>query len=395
MLAEHQKSQQSQNLQPTLPCAALQHHSMTYHQQQQQQQQMHSVATQYPTPATQYPTPATIISGTGDGGSGVVYGGYGSVDISASANSGLNVNNNLLNVSIVNQKSKGYAIIQTTTNCMSNTTQINTNNSPHTGNTSLLLQTVKTEPPSTDMLSLYNLNASNDVYGINTNLSGSNNSNAYKPYPSVSNFKKSASTGGYINMRVNTNSPYMHDQSTNAQHVHQQSLPLNLGCQATSVSSPLQLQVQAQCQLSPSSSHQHQQQQQQQQSTQHLLTTQQHQMQQLSQQQQQQTSVNMIPREMFRSNSLPLNVTLQKLESRSSHDNFAVPKYQAKSNKPRSRSNSIHQHSIVASTGANKSSSATSSNLMVSPQLQSATSDPMLNNSTLAQLLTTSKLKPY
>lgn len=390
MLAEHQKSQQSQHLQPTLPCTALQHHSISYHQQQQQQQQIQSAT-------TQYPTPATIIRGTGDGGSGAVYGGYGSVDISASANSGLNVNNNLLNVSMVNQKPKGYAIIQTTTNCMPNTTQINANNSPHTGNTSVLLQTVKTEPPSTDMLSMYNLSASNDVYGINTNLSCNNNSNAYKPYPSVSNFKKSASTGGYINMRVNTNSPYMNDQTPNAQHVHQQSLPLNLGCQVTSLPSPLQLQVQAQCQLSPSSSHQHQQQQQQ--STQHLLTTQQqHQMQQLSQQQQQQQqqpSVNMMPREMFRSNSLPLNVTLQKLESRSSHDNFAVPKYQAKNNKPRSRSNSIHQHSLVAPSGANKSSSATSSNLMVSPQLQSATSDPMLNNSTLAQLLTTSKLKHF
>ncbi|XP_039951716.1 carbohydrate-responsive element-binding protein isoform X2 [Bactrocera tryoni] len=381
MLAEHQKSQQNQHLQPTLSCTALQHHSMTYHQQQQQQQQMQSAVTQYPT-------------GTGDGSSGAVYGGYGSVDISASANSGLNVNNNLLNVSMVNQKPKGYAIIQTTTNCMPNTTQINANNSPHTGNTSVLLQTVKTEPPSTDMLSMYNLSASNDVYGINTNLSGNNNSNAYKPYPSVSNFKKSASTGGYINVRVNANSPYMHDQTTNAQQVHQQSLPLNLGCQVTSLPSPLQLQVQAQCQLSPSSSHQHQQQTQQ--CSQHLLTTQQqHQMQQLSQQQQQQQqqqqpSVNMMPREMIRSNSLPLNVTLQKLDSRSSHDNFVVPKYQAKNNKPRSRSNSIHQHSLGAPSGTNKTSSATNSSLMVSPQLQSATSDPMLNNSTLAQLLTTS-----
>ncbi|XP_011192829.1 protein WBSCR14 homolog isoform X1 [Zeugodacus cucurbitae] len=377
MLAEQQKSQQSQHLQPTLPCTALQHHTIAYHQQQQQQQMQAA--------ATQYPTSSGIISGTGDNGSGTVYGGYGSVDISASANSGLNVNNNLLNISMVNQKPKSYAIIQTTTNCMPSSPQINVNNSPHTANSSILLQTVKTEPPSTDMLSIYNLNASNDLYGINTNLGGNSNSNAYKPYPSVSNFKKSASTGGYINMRVNTNSPYMHDQSTNAHHVHQQSLPPNLGCQVTTLSSPLQLQVQAHCQLSPSSSHQHQQQQQ---STQHLLTTQQqHPMQQLSQQQQ--SSVNMMPREMFRSNSLPLNVTLQKLESRSSHDNFAVPKYQAKNNKPRSRSNSIHQHSIVAPSGANKSSSAASNNLLVSSQLQSATSDPMLNNSTLAQLLTT------
>ncbi|CAD6997146.1 ras guanine nucleotide exchange factor V [Ceratitis capitata] len=379
MLAEHQKSQQNQHLQPSLPCTGLQHQAMAYHahQQQQQQQQLQS------TP-TQYATPTSLISGSSGTGSGTVYGAYGNVDVSSSSNSGLNINNNLLNVSMINPKPKGYAIIQTTTNCLSSAPQINTNNST---NTSMMLQTVKTEPPSADVLSMYNLNTSNDAYGgVNTNLSSNNNSNAYKPYPSVSNFKKSASTGGYINMRVNTNSPYMHDQSSTAQHVHQQSLPLNLGCQVSALPSPLQLQVQSQCQLSPSSSHQHQQQQQ---ASQHLLTTQQqHQMQQLSQQQQQ-TAVNIMPREMFRSNSLPLNVTLQKLESRSSHDNFAVPKYQAKNNKPRSRSNSIHQHTIVAPNGANKANSAKSNSLMVAPQLQSATSDPMLNNSTLAQLLTT------
>ncbi|XP_054741747.1 protein WBSCR14 homolog isoform X1 [Anastrepha obliqua] len=373
MLAEHQKSQQSQHLQPSLPGTALQHQTMAFHQQQQQMQT-----------SAQYPTPTSVTTGAGEGGNGTGYGGYGSVEISPSAGGGLNINNNLLNISMANAKSKGFTIMQTTANCMPNATPINASNSAHTGNSSILLQTVKTEPPSADMLSMYNLNNSNDVYGVNTNLNSNNNSNSYKPYPSVSSFKKSASTGGYINMRLTTNSPYIHDQSPTAQHVHQQSLPLNLGCQVTSLPSPLQLQVQAQCQLSPSSSHQHQQQQQ---ASQHLLTTQHHQMQQLSQQQQ--PAVNMLPREMFRSNSLPLNVTLQKLESRSGHDNFAVPKYQAKNNKPRSRSNSIHQHMIVGPNGTNKSSSVTSSNLMVSPQLQSATSDPMLNNSTLAQLLTT------
>ncbi|XP_017494071.1 PREDICTED: uncharacterized protein LOC108382174 isoform X2 [Rhagoletis zephyria] len=380
MLAEHQKSQQSQHLQPALPCTPLQHQTVAFHQQHQQMQ----------TSPTQYTTPVTVISGSGEVASSTAYGGFGNVDISPSTGSGININNNLLNVSMANAKPKGYAIIQTNPNCMPNATQINTTNSAHTGNSSILLQAVKTEPPSTDMLSMYNLNTSPEVYAVNANLSSNNSSNSYKPYPSVSSFKKSASTGGYINMRVNTNSPYMHDQSSTAQHLHQQSLPLNLGCQVTTLPSPLQLQVQAQCQLSPSSSsHQHQQpqQQQQHQSTQHILSTQQHHMQQLTQQQQP-AVVNMLPREMFRSNSLPLNVTLQKLESRSSHDNFAVPKYQAKNNKPRSRSNSIHQHTIVGPNGTNKTNSATGSSLMVSSQLQSATSDPMLNNSTLAQLLT-------
>ncbi|XP_067621902.1 MLX-interacting protein-like isoform X2 [Eurosta solidaginis] len=362
MLAEQQKSQQNQHLQPTLPCTGL-HQTMAFHHQQQQQQQMQ-------TPPAQYPSTAASITGSVEGtSSGTAYGGYNNIELSPSARSGPNANNNLINVTMVNKKPKGYGILHAATNCLPNTTQFNANNSSHTSNSSILLQAVKTEPPSADVLSIYNLNASNDVYSVNTNLNSTNNSNSYKPYPSVSSFKKSASTGGYINM-------------PNAQHLHQQSLPLNLGCQVTSLPSPLQLQVQAQCQLSPSSCHLHQQQ-----PAQHLLTTQQNQMQQLGQQQQ--TSVNVIPREIFRSNSLPLNVTLQKIESRSSHDNFAVPKYQAKTSKPRSRSNSIHQHMIaVPNVPNNKTGSVTGSNLMVS-HLQSATSDPMLNNSTLAQLLTT------
>lgn len=96
--------------------------------------------------------------------------------------------------------------------------------------------------------------------------------------------------------------------------------------------------------------------------------------QQQSQQQQQQQQ--MLPKEMIRSNSLPINSTFPKMDVNKSSsqmdNNFAVPRsYAAKSShKSRSRSNSVAPNQRG--------------------QLSSATSDPMLNKSALAQLLTNS-----
>lgn len=76
-------------------------------------------------------------------------------------------------------------------------------------------------------------------------------------------------------------------------------------------------------------------------------------------------------KEMFRSKSLPLNASLPQLPQKESP--FVVPKYQAKPNRFRSRSNSLiakqQQVNIAPAT------------------MQSATSEPVL--SSLAQLLTT------
>jgi len=76
---------------------------------------------------------------------------------------------------------------------------------------------------------------------------------------------------------------------------------------------------------------------------------------------------------------------------------FAVPKYHAKG-KSRVRSNSMHQQhtSVVAAAGAGSAplSAHSCSNLLVTQQMQQATSDPMLN-STLAQLLTSSKFLAF
>lgn len=95
----------------------------------------------------------------------------------------------------------------------------------------------------------------------------------------------------------------------------------------------------------------------------------------------------------YRSNSLPLNVSLQKLDGR---DYPTVPKHQInKSCRPRTRSNSINQHALqivnsnANSLNSNVIKSSTLSNINCNQPIQPATSDPLLGNA-FAQLLTTS-----
>ncbi|XP_068151130.1 MLX-interacting protein [Drosophila tropicalis] len=233
---------------------------------------------------------------------------------------------------------------------------------------------VKVEPLQTDVLSLLN-----DGGGGG----GSYNSSiGYKPYPQ---FKKSASTGAFLNVprlpqQQQQQQGYIQQDGSGPQLQMQQSLPLGLSTQQL-----LQLTRQQQS-VNP---HQAQQQ-----TVASLLQQQQ------QQQQQQPTAVStatwitpntILPKEMHRSNSLPLNVSLNKLPDGRQlvHEQqpFAVPKYHAKS-KSRVRSNSMHQqHSSVMAAAGGGTTSNSVSNLLVTQQMQQATSDPMLN-STLAQLLT-------
>ncbi|XP_032572304.1 uncharacterized protein LOC6618269 isoform X2 [Drosophila sechellia] len=228
---------------------------------------------------------------------------------------------------------------------------------------------VKAEPLHADVLSLLNDNAYNSI--------------GFKPYPQ---FKKSASTGTFLNVPRQTQQQPSYLQQEPPQM--QQSLPVGMANQQL-------LQLTRQQQVSNTQQQQHQT------TVACLLQQQQHQ-QQNHQQQQLQTAVSsatwvspntILPKEIYRSNSLPLNVSLNKLpDGRQLHHEqpFAVPKYHSKG-KSRVRSNSMHQQhtSVVSAAGAGSSSlSAHScSNLLVTQQMQQATSDPMLN-STLAQLLT-------
>ncbi|XP_055638976.1 MLX-interacting protein isoform X2 [Toxorhynchites rutilus septentrionalis] len=113
---------------------------------------------------------------------------------------------------------------------------------------------------------------------------------------------------------------------------------------------------------------------------------QQQQQQQLQQQQSQQKRLPPHPtKEMFRSNSLPINATFPLPPK---EENFVVPRYQAKQNpKLRSRSNSM----IMKQPPGNSMATAISgANLL--PALHTTTSEPMLNvtnSALLAQLLTT------
>ncbi|KAH8321221.1 hypothetical protein KR059_003202 [Drosophila kikkawai] len=237
---------------------------------------------------------------------------------------------------------------------------------------------VKVEPLQADVLSLLSDG-------------GGYNSIGYKPYPQ---FKKSASTGTFLNVPRLPQQQQQQQQQGYLQQEQpqmQQSLPLGLTTQQL-----LQLTRQQQAVNT-------QQQQQQQHPTTVASLLQQHQQQQ-QQQQQQQAAVStatwvspntVLPKEIHRSNSLPLNVSLNKLpdgRQQLIHEQpFAVPKYHAKG-KSRVRSNSMHQQhsSVVAAAGAGGSplSAQSCSNLLVTQQqMQQATSDPMLN-STLAQLLT-------
>ncbi|KAM7352370.1 MLX interacting protein mondo isoform 2-T5 [Cochliomyia hominivorax] len=436
MLAEQQKNQQMQQhpqhlQQPSLSSSSLQHQTTVYQptqqlQQQQQQQQQQSINNNFTQQPQQYNT--NLLSNTGTYGSSTENIANMVSGQLAGPVQGQNINNN--------NASGAYGLLTPP----QATTQLNSNNQQN-NNT---LQNIKLEVPSSDVLTMFNLSqVSTEGY------------TPYKPYNHTGNFKKSASTGTYINIRGNTlnNQLYMqqHDQSSSTGGgggtMHTQSLPLTLGIHLPGLANAMQQPRPPQ--LSPPNMQQAsqqrlltpqlnlppqptQQQQQQQQSTsnqaQHLqnILNSQHQPQQQQQQQphhhpqpQHQISQpiistnNLVPKEIFRSNSLPLNVSLQKLDTRLTlnDNNFAVPtKYHVgKSSKTRSRSNSIHQHMMHSSpstssasstnimlgnsgTGSLGGSSSISGNngLNLNPQLQAATSDPMLN-STLAQLLTTSK----
>lgn len=110
---------------------------------------------------------------------------------------------------------------------------------------------------------------------------------------------------------------------------------------------------------------------------------------QLQQQQQQSSSQKRLPphptKEMFRSNSLPINATFPLPPK---EENFAVPRYQAKpSPKLRTRSNSM----IIKQPGSN-SMATTISGANLLPSLHATSSEPVLNmgnSALLAQLLTT------
>ncbi|KNC27288.1 hypothetical protein FF38_13292 [Lucilia cuprina] len=436
MLAEQQKNQQMQQhpqhlQQPTLASNTLHHHATVYQaaqqqQQQQQVQQQQTLNNTYTQSPQQYNTNLLNNPGT-----------YGSSTenlanmVSAQQLTGQNINSS--------NAAGGFGLMTPpqAPNQMNSGNQSNNNT----------LQNIKIEVPSTDVLTMFNLSqGSSEGYA------------PYKPYNHTGNFKKSASTGTYINMRGNTtnNQMYMqqtqHDQtsSTGGGTMHTQSLPLTLGIHLPGLANALQTRpaqlsppnmqqtsqqriITQQLNLPPQSTQQQNPQQQQQQhhhqqqssnQAQHLqnLLNSQHQQQKHHPQPQHQISQptistnSLVPKEIFRSNSLPLNVSLQKLDTRltQNDNNFAVPtKYHVgKSSKTRSRSNSIHQHMIhsSASSSSSSSSSASSANAMLvnsgtgggvggggvggtntlnlNHQLQSATSDPMLN-STLAQLLTT------
>ncbi|XP_073824412.1 MLX interacting protein mondo isoform X3 [Musca autumnalis] len=337
---------------------------------------------------------------------------------SGNANSGLVTGNSSIN-SNSNIHSGSYGMINTSAAQMSGSTQSNSSN---------LLHNIKIEGTSPEVRNMYNLTQTSDNFV---------SSNQYKPYTHTGSFKKSASTGTYINVRGSAPSNqhyYMPQQGQNTAGnspgapMHAQSLPPTLGLHLPNMTNALLTQQQTQslqhpAQLSPTNMQQPQQQQ----SSHRILPPQLNMGQQaqqastqtnlqniLSSHTQQQPSIgqaiaasNTMPKEIYRSNSLPLNVTLAKIDPRlGQHEgNFAVPKsHIVKANKTRSRSNSIHQHMMQSSTSTSVSNpmvgiSGTSgsgagvvnSNYLgmgLNAQLQSATSDPMLN-SALAQLLTT------
>lgn len=92
-------------------------------------------------------------------------------------------------------------------------------------------------------------------------------------------------------------------------------------------------------------------------------------------------------KEMFRSNSLPINATFPLPPKEA--ENFAVPRYQAKPNpKLRTRSNSM----IMKQPGSSSSLAVTVGGSNMLPVLHAASSEPVLNmgsSALLAQLLTT------
>ena len=415
MLAEQQKNQQMQQhtqhlQQPSLVGNTLQHQTTVYQPAQQQQQQshaqlsQHSVSNTYTQSPQQYNTNLLNNSSTyGNSTDNIT--NIVSSPLETGQVQGQNVS--------TNNQSGGYGLMTSNQGATQMTGNNQSNNS--------ILHNIKIEVPSTDVLNMFNLSqGAGEGY------------TSYKPYNHAGNFKKSASTGTYINIRGNTsnNQLYMQHQDQNSPGggtTHAQSLPLTLGVHLPSLTNALQTRS---AQLSPPNIQQPSQQriitqqlnlppqvtqspaQQQQSSIQNILNTQQ---QHLHQQISQSTisSNTMVPKEIFRSNSLPLNVSLQKFDQRLTQldNNFVVPtKYHlGKSTKTRSRSNSIHQHMMHSSPSSSSSSSnamlinsgpggvggiTNSNGINLNSQLQAATSDPMLN-STLAQLLTTSKSPTY
>lgn len=414
MLAEQQKNQQMQQhpqhlQQPSLVGNTLQHQTTVYQTAEQQQQShaqlsQHTVSNTYTQPPQQYNTNLLNNSSTygnsTDNMSNIV-----SSPLETGQVQGQNVS--------TNNQSGGYGLMTSNQGASQITGNNQSNNS--------ILHNIKIEVPSTDVLNMFNLSqGAAEGYA------------SYKPYNHAGNFKKSASTGTYINIRGNTsnNQLYMQHQdqtSPGGGTMHAQSLPVTLGVHLPNLTNALQTRS---AQLSPPNIQQSSQQriitqqlnlppqvtqptaQQQQSSIQNILNT--HQQQHLHQQISQPTisSNTMVPKEIFRSNSLPLNVSLQKFDQRLTQldNNFVVPtKYHlGKSTKTRSRSNSIHQHMMHSSPSSSSSPNAmlvnsgpggvgglTNSNgINLNSQLQAATSDPMLN-STLAQLLTTSKSSIY
>ncbi|KAL9926367.1 uncharacterized protein LOC119640378 isoform X2 [Glossina fuscipes] len=264
---------------------------------------------------------------------------------------------------------------------------------------------VRTEIPSSEVLSMFNLSTGDvgDGYGTNSNT----DVNSYKPSNThLGTFKKSASTGAYINVCANNSGlQQMYFQQDGGIQVEQtgqmstvpQSLPPQIGTHLAGLASAIQPRLVShvsptsisssqrtlslKLNMSPQSS---------QINNTPVVPVQTHlQTQQIGQA----VMSNTMPKEMYRSNSLPLNSSMQKLEAcQTSNEHFVVPKYQAapKSVKSRMRSNSIHHH--LSQTPSNTNLSAADSmsddtgNLNVNTQLHTATSDPMLN-STLAQLL--------
>ncbi|XP_061398154.1 protein WBSCR14 homolog [Musca vetustissima] len=420
MLAEHQKMLMTNNSLQLQATAAYQ----PANQQRQHQQALQNSGNSFTQSNQQYTTnllnnnstnfvsSENVVSNSGNSGSssGVVSGG-----------NPMNPNSNI--------NTGTYGMIGTSANQISDNTQAGNSN---------MLHNIKIEGASSDVRNMFNLSQASDNF-----LGG----NQYKPYTHTGSFKKSASTGTYINVRGTAPANqhyYMQQQGQNppgnmpGATLHAQSLPPTLGLHLPNLTNALQQPqtpqaLQHSAQLSPpnmqqtlqQSSHriipaqmsmdQQPQQPSAQSNIQNILSTHQHQHQQ-TQQQQQQPSIgqsistsNTMPKEIYRSNSLPLNATLAKIDPRlgQQEGNFIVPKsHVVKSNKTRSRSNSIHQHMIQSSTSASNTMVGVSSSgsgvsvinsnylgMGLNAQLQSATSDPMLN-SALAQLLTTNSRMP-
>lgn len=268
---------------------------------------------------------------------------------------------------------------------------------------------VRTEIPSSEVLSMFNL-STGDGYSTNSNT----DVNSYKPSNThLGTFKKSASTGAYINVCANNSGlQQMYFQQDGGIQVEQtgqmstapQSLPSQIGSHLAGLASAIQPRPLSHVTPTSISSSQrtlslklNMSSQSSQINNTPVVPVQQTHLQ--TQQVGQAIMSNTMPKEMYRSNSLPLNSSMQKLEARqTSNEHFVVPKYQAapKSVKSRMRSNSIHHH--LSQTPSNTNLSAADSmngdtgNLNVNTQLHTASSDPMLN-STLAQLLTASKIR--